>query len=162
MPRLSVIRSLPIIFALGLKLAAAADFPNAFHVAGLSGLKEEGRVDITLAPGALEFNHAKYSFSIPYSRISNVQIYMAERHYEKTSEAAKFAGVYGVPASVLILMIKKQADVVVFDYTNPHGGVEGAVLHVERGQGLIFGDLLKSHGVQVTFPPVDKTGNSKP
>lgn len=162
MPRLSVVRSLLIVFALGLKPAAAADFPNAFHVAGLSGLKQEGRVDIRLSPDALEFNHAKYNFSIPYNHISNVQIYMTERNYEKTSEVAKFAGVYGVPASVLVLLIKKQADVIVFDYTNPHGGVQGAVLHVERGQGLIFGDRLKSHGVQVTFPPVDKAGNSKP
>jgi len=80
----------------------------------------------------LEFSHAKYNFSIPYSRISNVQIYMTERRYEKTAEVSKLAGVYGVPASVLILLVRKQADVLVFDYTNPSGGVQGAVLRASK------------------------------
>jgi hypothetical protein len=156
MPQLSAVHNLPVVLALALVPAAAADFPRAFHVAGLSGLKQEGRVDITLLPDALEFSHMKYDFSIPYAHISNARIYMTARRYEKTAEVAQLAGgIYGLPASVLILMVKKQVDVLVFDYRNANGGIQGAVLHVERGQGPILGDRLKLHGVQVAFPLLD-------
>src|SRR5665213_1641849 len=155
-------RAVATIVVLTGSVSMAADFPNAFHVAGLPVLKSETRINVTARADSLEFERKHYKYSIPYAAIGRLQVFSTERHFEASS-AGLFATGTLAPAGYLLILAKKKADVLVIDFQDERGGQEGVVFHVERGQGTLFADLMRMHGVKVEFPQVGvaKTGGAK-
>jgi len=141
--------------------AFAAVFPRAFHLAGLSHTKRGQRVDVTVGTEEFVVEHAAESLHVPFARTRRVVILEAARHYDKTTAVAAGAtGALGVPLGALLILKKHRVDTVVVSYTNNRGGELGLVLQMEKGKGLEFGNMLKTHGIVVVDPPPDNPGNA--
>ena len=137
--------------------AAGADFPKAFHVAGIPGAKRGQRVNLTLGADELLFERRNLTYRVPYARIRQVLLLRAERNYEKSTAAAgAVTGALGVPFGMMMILNKHKVDALVVDYENERHGDMGLVVQVERGQGEEFGRVLKQHAVKVVEPPAEE------
>lgn len=132
--------------------AIAADFPRAFHVAGIPDTKPGKRVDIILDADELVIaagGHAG-SYRVPYSRIQQILLLPSVRNYEKTTAAAAAAsGVAGIPAGALLILVKHKMATIVIDYVNERGGRMGMVLQVERSEEQDIRSRFEHHGLIV-------------
>jgi hypothetical protein len=138
------------------KLTLAADFPRAFHVAGLPDVKRGQRVDISFAADHVVFERAGTSHLVPFTLVKTVLLLRAERNYEKsTITAAALTGALGVPFGALMILQKHKVDTVIVDYQNERSGRMGLVVQLERGKGQEIGSMFIKHGIAVVDPPPD-------
>lgn len=137
-------------------MAAAVDFPKAFHIAGMQDIKRGQRIDITLTTEDLILESLKTSLHVPYARIRQTLILHAARNYEKSTVAAAAAsGALGIPVGGFLILIKHRVDTVVIDYENDRHGRMGLVIQMERGKGQELGNRMRFYGVTVEDPPAD-------
>src|SRR5947207_15731794 len=87
--------------------AAGPDFRRVFHVAGLPDVKRDQRLDISVAPDELIFEHTGSLFRVPYARITQIVLLDATRNYEKTTTAfAAATAAFGIPVGSLLILKK--------------------------------------------------------
>lgn len=124
---------------------------NAFHIAGIPGLKRNARGDLSLTDGELVFQSKKKEpLVIPYKRIRSVQLLSGERYYGKTTAvAAAASAALMIPGGAFLILKKHKVDMLVVDFTNERGGRMGLVVQVPLGQGEACQRWLERFGVTV-------------
>jgi hypothetical protein len=141
---------------IGMCAIAAAVVPNAFHIAGMEGIKRGQRVNVSLTTEDFVLENQETSMHVPYARIRQVLILHAARTYEKSTLAAAAAsGAIGVPIGGLLILKKHKVDTIVIDYENDRHGRQGLVVQMERGMGQELGNRMRLYGVAVVDPPAD-------
>jgi len=128
---------------------------NAFHIAGLEGVKRNGRVDLTFRDtGIVVSRGERTEVEIRYDNIQRVQVLQSGRYYGKSAVAAEVAGqMVGVPGLGLLVMLKQDhVTSLVFNYVNQRGGQFGLVLEVPQNQWPRCLDWLTRGGVRIEEP----------
>lgn len=137
-------------------MAAAVDFPNSFHIAGMEGIKRGQRINVSLTTDDFVLESQKTSLHVPYARIRQTLILHAARNYEKSTVAAAAAsGALGIPIGGLLILKKHKVDTIVIDYENDRHGRQGLVIQMERGMGQELRNRMRLYGVAVVDPPAD-------
>lgn len=123
---------------------------RVFHIAGIPGVKRNGRGDLVLSTRTLTFfKDDREVLVIPYSRIQHLHVAPADREYAKATYAAVLAA--GAPGALLLLK-KRHVDALAIDFENERGGRMSAVIQVSRGDGARCTEWLAHRGIKVEGP----------
>lgn len=121
-----------------------------FHIAGIPGVKRNGRGDLVLSTRSLAFwKDDREVLVVPYARIQRVHFAPANREYAKATYAAVLAA--GAPGALLLLK-KRYVDALAIDFENERGGRMSAVIQVSRGDGSRCGEWLAHYGIKMEGP----------
>jgi hypothetical protein len=123
---------------------------HVFHIAGIPGVKRNGRGDLVLSTRTLTFfKDDRAALVIPYTRIQHVRVAPADREYAKATYAAVLAA--GAPGALLLLK-KRHVDALAIDFENERGGRMSAVIQVSKGDGARCSEWLAHYGIKVEGP----------
>lgn len=136
--------------------APALTFARAFHIVGIPGVKRNARVDVHFASDRLLITkQEKDVLTVPFSRITRVQVLDSTRMYAKSTYAAVLAA--GLPG-LLLMAKKKHVDSLLIDYVNQRGGQMGIIVQVPAGQGNACREWLRKHAIAVDNDPDQPVG----
>jgi hypothetical protein len=123
---------------------------HVFHIAGIPGVKRNGRGDLVLSTRTLTFfKDDREVLVVPYSRIQRLRVAPAVREYAKSTYAAVLAA--GAPGALLLLK-KRHVDALAIDFENERGGRMSAVIQVSGGDGARCSEWLAQYGIKVEVP----------
>ena len=123
---------------------------HAFHIAGIPGIKRNGRGDLVLSTRTLSFfKDDREALVVPYTKIQHVHVAPADREYAKATYAAVLAA--GAPGALLLLK-KRHVDALAIDFENERGGRMSAVIQVSKGDGMRCSEWLARYGIKVEGP----------
>ena len=138
--------------------APTLSFAKAFHIVGIPGVKRNARIDIHFASDRLLITRQeKDVLTVPFSRITRVQVLDSTRIYAKSTYAAVLAA--GLPG-LLLMAKKKHVDSLLIDYVNERGGQMGIIVQVPAGQGNACREWLRNRSVAVDNDPDQPVGPS--
>jgi hypothetical protein len=121
--------------------------PKVFHIAGVPGVKRNGRGTLVLSPKTLVFlSHDREALVVPYQRIRRVTTVDASR---ESAKAAYTAVVTLGAVGALLLMQEHHVDAPIVDFDNERGGHMSALFQVPKKEGFRCRQWLAHAGVQV-------------
>lgn len=124
---------------------------KAFHIAGVPGIKRNGRVDIVFSTRTIRIVQGdRESLIVPFKRIVGLRMVAAERDYAKATYAAVLA--VGAPGA-LLLTKKRKVDSLAVEFENEHGGTMSVVVQVPKEDGPRCKEWLRRFGVRVDEGP---------
>jgi hypothetical protein len=142
------------------KSQTADPTPQATHVLGLEGVKQNAKGKVTVNAEGLDFQGAASHAKVPTASIEDLFTGEDSRQTGgKGMTVAKIAVPYG-GGRVLSLFTREKFDSLTVEYRDENGGLHGVLFTMPVGQARDIKRQLVAQGAK-TSTPVEATGETK-
>jgi hypothetical protein len=133
------------------------------HVLGFEGARHNATGDLKIQGDAVQFQ--RDGSPTAQVNISSIQDIFVEDEDKQVGGAAMTLGKTAAPyggGRVVSLFAHKKYDFLTVEYLDNSGGLHGAIVQLNKGQGQAFKNDLIAHGARISSPDDRATTQSTP
>ena len=124
---------------------------TATHLLGFAGAHKNAKGNLAIQPEILQFQKGRRPpVAIKISSISDIYVGIESKQVGGKPMALGKAALPYSGGRVVSLFAHKKYDTLTVEYSDPEGGLHGAIFEVRKGQAEVFRDELLSRGAHVS------------